>query len=91
MCYADDTPRPRRYQANSTVGITMVGEPRQCRNWPQLEAWAEERHACFRAGNADPRDMLHSQLRFCRNDSPYLPAVREYFGHGDDWNPLEEQ
>ncbi|PQE19955.1 Tat pathway signal sequence protein [Rutstroemia sp. NJR-2017a BVV2] len=84
MCYADDTPRPRRYEANSTVAIKAEGELRQCRDWSVLESWAKERPACFQAGNADPGDMLHSQLRFCPEDSPYLPAVRQYFGKDDE-------
>jgi hypothetical protein len=43
MCYADDTPRPRRYQASSSVAIKVVGELRRCRDWSALETWAKER------------------------------------------------
>jgi len=87
MCYADDTPRPRRYRANSTAAIKVAGEPRQCRDWSALERWAKERTACFQPGNAVPGDMLRSQMRFCPDNSPYMPAVRAYFGKGDDWYP----
>ncbi|KAF4629021.1 hypothetical protein G7Y89_g9130 [Cudoniella acicularis] len=80
ICNADDTPRPRRYKENTADPLHTLGEPRKCRDWSALETWARERNACYQASHADPTDMLHSQLKYCASDSPYLPAVREYYG-----------
>lgn len=38
------------------------------------------------------RIKLPSQIgrfQYCPSDSPYLPAVRKYFGKGDDWLPVD--
>jgi len=88
-CYADDELRPRLYQADFH-SVKTVGEPRRCRDWSAMDRWVRERHACYRYHvDLDPGDVLRSQMKFCPDNSPYLPAVRDYFGKGDDWFPLD--
>ena len=89
MCRADDTPL---YTTNSNVSQNGIGQSRQCRDWGKLELWAKAHHSCFRYGNFVVEDKLPSQLgrfKYCPSDSPYLPAVRKYFGKGNDWLPID--
>lgn len=89
MCRADDTPL---YTTRSMVSENGIGQSRQCRDWGKLEAWARTHHSCYRYGDFVVEDKLPSQLgrfKYCPRDSPYLPAVRKYFGKGEDWLPVD--
>ena len=89
MCRADDTPL---YTTRSMVPVNGIGQSRQCRDWGKLESWARTHHSCYRYGDFVVEDKLPSQMgrfKYCPSDSPYLPAVRKYFGKGDDWLPVD--
>ena len=43
ICAADDTPR---YTSYDHPGEIDVGQPRLCKSWDKLAAWAKERTAC---------------------------------------------
>ena len=89
MCHADDTPR---YTTSTCEPVTGVGQYRQCRDWAKLEAWAKERHACYRYGDPtieDKKPLQLGRMKYCPKDSPYLPTVRKYFGKGKEWYPAD--
>jgi hypothetical protein len=91
MCQADDTPL---YTTNSSRADSGFGQPRKCRDWSKLQAWADERTACYRNGNFVIEDQLESQVdrfKFCPPDSPYLAHIREYYGKDDAWFPTNEE
>jgi hypothetical protein len=91
MCQADDTPL---YTTDSRKADSGYGQLRKCRDWSKLRDWADEHTACYRNGNFVVEDKLESQIgrfRFCPEDSPYLPKIREYYGKQDDWFPADEE
>lgn len=79
ICTADDTPRW------TSAGLehfleSGVGQPRQCRDFSKLEAWAHENHACY--GRIDELHQCESQMeryKFCPENSPYQDLMHEYF------------
>jgi len=80
MCDADDTPR-------ALIPGPRV-QSRQCRDWNGLLEWTKQFNSCYgRISDDEPRRFLEiERYKFCPKNSPYLPAVREYFGLGEDWN-----
>ncbi|KAI4129547.1 MAG: hypothetical protein LQ338_002183 [Usnochroma carphineum] len=88
MCHADDTPR---YTTNTLDPESGVGQIRQCRSWTQLQKWSRERTACFRNIHEGERIHEMERYKFCPPGSPYLPKVRGYFKHDDDWQPTLER
>jgi len=91
MCDADDTPRFTHSKNEESGHITGMHQKRQCRDWSKLENWARQYNSCYRYG--DPTWDKGNQFRrfmFCKEDSPYLPAVREFFGKPDDWVPFTD-
>ncbi|KAL8900182.1 MAG: hypothetical protein Q9207_005818 [Kuettlingeria erythrocarpa] len=87
MCHADDTPR---YTTMTNDPESGVGQVRQCRSWEQLQRWSAERTACFRYIHEGERIHEIERYKFCPPGSPYLPKVRGYFKHGDEWEPTLE-
>lgn len=78
ICYADDTPR---YTGLQPPGRSGTGQVRQCKDWNQLEAWAQQHTACWRYIN--PHNHSFDTLerhKFCPDGSPYLEKVRQVFG-----------
>ena len=47
ICNADDTPRYTGFANSPSSGL---GQIRMCRDWSELEKWAREHSACYRAG-----------------------------------------
>ncbi|MCJ1383298.1 hypothetical protein MMC17_006411 [Xylographa soralifera] len=85
LCQADDTPR---YTSDTVDHENGVGQQRQCRDWSKLTTWAKSHNACYRYLNASAdEDNEMERYKFCPEDSPYLPQVREYFGLARDWVP----
>lgn len=70
MCNADDTPRYTGFQENQKSGL---GQVRMCRDWKQLEAWADEHTACWRHVGEIREDGFREldRYRFCPPGSPY--------------------
>ncbi|PQE26543.1 Tat pathway signal sequence protein [Rutstroemia sp. NJR-2017a BBW] len=90
ICDADDTPR-FTLSANEQGHFTGLHQERQCRDWNKLEAWAKENTACYRYGDPSWNDKSqYERVKFCPDDSPYLPIIREFFGKGDDWYPTHD-
>ncbi|KAI4187233.1 MAG: hypothetical protein L6R41_002951 [Letrouitia leprolyta] len=84
MCHADDTPR---YTTTTNDPESGVGQMRQCRSWDKLQEWTRERTACFRNIHEGQRIHEIERYKFCPPGSPYLPKIRGYFKHNDDWQP----
>lgn len=88
ICVADDTPR---YLTKNGLG-DGEGQQRICRDWSQLEAWMQKHDSCFKHIRRGDNSIAQiERFKYCRNDSPYLPAVRKYFGYGEDWMPWPYQ
>jgi hypothetical protein len=88
VCAADDTPR---YITKSGLG-DGDGQVRVCRDWSKLEDWAIEHDGCFRhiqRGNNSIAEV--ERFKYCKNNSPYLPAIREFFGYDEKWMPWPYQ
>ncbi|RAL11812.1 uncharacterized protein BO97DRAFT_425112 [Aspergillus homomorphus CBS 101889] len=87
MCTADDT--PRYVPLNDVHGFRPGdGQQRMCRDWNKLEEFVQDHDPCYRY--VYPGDSHVSNLerfKFCPNDSPYLPRIREHFGYPDAWMP----
>ena len=78
MCYADDTPRYTGYQESGRSG---TGQLRTCRDWSQLEHWAQQHTACWRYIHPhDPTFPSLERHKFCPEGSPYLEKVKKTFG-----------
>lgn len=80
MCFADDTPR---YTALDHPGKSGLGQKRQCRDWDQLERFANDHTSCWRVIN--PNDDIDTLLRYryCPDDSPYNEWIHAIFGDFD--------
>lgn len=79
LCNADDTPRYTGFQHR---GLSGTGQFRQCRNWNQLEAWAQRHTACFRYNNPHDHSInFLERIKFCPEGSPYIAKVKETFGN----------
>ncbi|KAL9599549.1 MAG: hypothetical protein Q9219_003793 [cf. Caloplaca sp. 3 TL-2023] len=87
VCNADDTPR---YTTTTLDPESGVGQIRQCRSWDKLLEWSRERTACFRNIHEGQRIHEIERYKFCPPGSPYLPKIRGYFKHDDDWQPTQE-
>ncbi|KAF3388054.1 hypothetical protein DPV78_012031 [Talaromyces pinophilus] len=83
MCDADDTPRYTGFQPNRKSGL---GQVRMCRDWTQLEKWADENSACWRhIGDSFGEDVRElDRYRFCPEGSPYK-EMSETLWLKDDW------
>lgn len=79
ICNADDTPRFTHYRTEKGH-LTGNDQRRQCRNWSDFEIWARKHNACYRYGDPtwDERSQ-YERFMYCPDDSPYLPAVKEFF------------
>ena len=78
LCYADDTPRYTGFQASGRSG---TGQARQCRDWSELELWAQSHTACWRYINPhDPNFDSLQRHTFCPAGSPYIEKVKAVFG-----------
>ncbi|MCJ1462680.1 hypothetical protein MMC07_001283 [Pseudocyphellaria aurata] len=77
LCYADDTPR---YTGMQETGRSGTGQRRQCRDWSQLEAWAQQNTACFRYTYPHDSTNYLEKLKFCPEGSPYIAKVKDVFG-----------
>ncbi|OAA50680.1 hypothetical protein NOR_01130 [Metarhizium rileyi] len=54
MCHADDEPLytgPLNWQLNSSSPRAGIGQPRLCRDWNKLRAWAQKHSACWEPVN----------------------------------------
>ncbi|KAG9233489.1 hypothetical protein BJ875DRAFT_442183 [Amylocarpus encephaloides] len=83
-CNADDTPR-----FTHKVGLRPgEGQIRKCRDWSKLRAWVKERDGCFKYIKHDVKDISTiERMKYCSNDSKYLPKIRKFFGYPEDWTP----
>ncbi|KAF5873482.1 uncharacterized protein Bfra_004943 [Botrytis fragariae] len=70
MCNADDTPRYTGFQEDQKSGL---GQVRMCRDWKQLEVWADEHTACWKHVGEIREDGFREldRYRFCPPGSPY--------------------
>lgn len=77
MCDADDTPRYTgriNQQAFAEHPTSGVGQTRMCRDWSQLEKWAVEHSACYKAFNFnDPEFPPIERYKFCPNGEKLWP------------------
>lgn len=83
ICNADDTPR-------FTDGDTKPGEGqvRKCRDWSRLQQYVQAHPGCFKYINPENHRLeTINRMKYCPNDSPYLPKIRKYFGLPSDWLP----
>ncbi|KAI1856264.1 hypothetical protein JX265_011776 [Neoarthrinium moseri] len=87
MCTADDT--LRYVPLNSVHGFRPGdGQKRQCRDWRQVESFVKAHDPCYQyLRPGDPEQSNLERFSFCPTGSEYLPKIRKYFGHNDDWNP----
>lgn len=90
LCEADDTPLYNTGKEGKQAGPEEV---RHCRSWEKMEEWAIQNSGCFGYVNetGDESGGL-KYYKYCPKDSPFLPAVRKYFGYPDDWfeEPIEQ-
>ena len=79
-CFADDTPL---YTSVDHPGKPGVDQPRQCRDWNRLEAYAKEHTSCWR--DINPHEGIDTLLRYryCPDGSPYNEQIRAKFGDFD--------
>ncbi|KAK4691232.1 hypothetical protein P7C71_g5720, partial [Lecanoromycetidae sp. Uapishka_2] len=85
ICDADDLPRHTEPEPSVR---SAEGQTRQCRDFGALQAWAQDRTACYKFTHYnDPTWSRTDRLQYCPHDSPYLPRIREHFGYADDWIP----
>ncbi|KAB8211963.1 hypothetical protein BDV34DRAFT_219177 [Aspergillus parasiticus] len=88
ICAADDT--LRYVPLNNMSGFKPGdGQKRMCRDWHQMQSFVEKHDPCYRY--VFPGDDSVSNLerfKYCPNNSPYIPKIREYFGYSDDWLPF---
>ncbi|MCJ1236443.1 hypothetical protein MMC14_004424 [Varicellaria rhodocarpa] len=80
MCDADDTPRYTGFQPHKSSGL---GQFRMCRDWSQLEQWAEDHTACWRhiGDISEPGFRELERYRFCPAGSPYEEMARTAWLH----------
>ncbi|KAB8349605.1 hypothetical protein FH972_023628 [Carpinus fangiana] len=87
LCDADDTPLYTVPKHNSSTGH---GQPRQCRSWDKLQAWAESQTSCFSYINETQGvDAILQRFRYCPDSDPghrYDAAMRAHFNLGPDWD-----
>ncbi|OKL57706.1 hypothetical protein UA08_06900 [Talaromyces atroroseus] len=84
MCNADDTPRFTE-KGGRRPG---EGQVRKCRDWSKLQEFVQEHAGCFKYIHPENHTMeTIERVKYCPNDSPYLPLIRKYFGLPDDWLP----
>ena len=77
-CAADDTPLCLGPQAQEDAA--RLSQTRRCRDWSQLEDWANENSACFEGLEpSDPRHETIEEWRNCPERSPYRSVVDAYF------------
>jgi len=83
ICDADDTPRYTGFQPNQKSGL---GQVRMCRDWTQLEAWADDHTACWRhiGDISDPGFRELDRYRFCPEGSPYAQMAKIKWLHHDE-------
>ncbi|KAH7306010.1 hypothetical protein B0I35DRAFT_483749 [Stachybotrys elegans] len=90
MCSADDT--LRYIPLNSVHGFRPGdGQPRQCRDWSQVDAYVKSHDPCYRylePGNKDLSNL--ERFKYCPSGSEYLPKIRKYFGYEKTWVPEEQ-
>lgn len=77
MCDADDTPRYTgrvNQQASAEHPTSGIGQIRMCRSWTELETWAVEHSACYKAINyGDEAFPPMERYKFCPNgEKPWL-------------------
>lgn len=82
MCNADETPRYTGFQPNQKSGL---GQVRMCRDWKQLESWAQEHTACWRyVGDiSEPGFRELDRYRFCPEGSPYEHMAKTAWLHDE--------
>ncbi|KAL8765703.1 MAG: hypothetical protein Q9194_006490 [Teloschistes cf. exilis] len=71
MCNADDMPR---YSGMDQLRGTGVGQYRMCKDWTQLEQWANDHSACYQPDDKDGTETLASgvpleHFKLCPNGS----------------------
>ncbi|KAL8659035.1 MAG: hypothetical protein Q9202_007309 [Teloschistes flavicans] len=57
MCNADDTPR---YTGMGHLRGTGIGQYRMCRDWDQLEQWADDHSACYQYDDGSELETLRN-------------------------------
>lgn len=83
LCEADDTPMYTSTKNNITTGN---GQERMCRSWDKLSEWAKQQTACFSYINETQGvNAVIERFRYCPRGSPFLRAMRTYFGYPDGW------
>ena len=89
MCDADDTPRYTGFQPNQKSGL---GQVRMCRDWTQLEAFADNHHACWRHVGEIHEDGFREldRYRFCPEGSPYAELARTKWLKEDTMEKIDD-
>ncbi|ESZ99048.1 hypothetical protein SBOR_0582 [Sclerotinia borealis F-4128] len=84
ICTADDTPR----WTDSNGQKPGEGQERTCRDWSKLEAYVEEHTGCFKYIKPEAHNMSElERMKYCPNNSKYLPMIRQYFDLPKEWLP----
>jgi hypothetical protein len=78
QCYADDTPRYTGFQEPGRSGTHQI---RKCRDWNQMETWAQQHTACWRYMPELEREgrSILEEFRYCPEGSPYKETMERYF------------
>src|SRR3981189_2176661 len=78
LCAADDTPLSLGPGAQKDE--KKMSRTRRCRDFKQLEDWAEENSACFEGLEpGEPGYQTLEEWRHCPASSPYTSVVEKYF------------
>lgn len=83
VCFADDTPR---FTSVAHPGRPGDGQPRTCRDWKKLEAYAKQHWSCWR--DIKPTENIDTLLRYryCPADSPYYERIHGIYGDFEEGN-----
>ena len=84
MCTADDT--LFYIPQNNVSARPGEGQERTCRDWSELDRWIDKHDPCYRDVPV-PSGTNLEKMKFCPENSPYLPLIRQYFGYDENWVP----
>jgi len=85
-CVADDS---LLYSVEGDVIPVGEGQTLQCRDFAKLDEWALEHYACYTFHNLKPPYFSDGPEKYmnCHKDSEFFPKMREFLGHGEEWQP----
>jgi DICT domain-containing protein len=90
LCEADDTLLAQKPRSQGGLDKRPGdGQARMCKDWNQLSTFAKQFNACYKRLNITRGGIdvgVSSEIeryRFCPEGSPYLPAMKQFFGEAD--------